>query len=68
MRALTGCGRRTASAGGAVASAAPAGEIGESLFLSPATIKTHLKNTYEKLGVSDRAAAVAEGMRHGLVE
>jgi two-component system nitrate/nitrite response regulator NarL len=42
--------------------------IGRELHLSPETIKTHLKNVYEKLGVSDRAAAVAEGMRRGLVE
>ena len=43
-------------------------EIGRRLFLSPATVKSHLQNLYEKLGVSDRAAAVAEGMRRGLVE
>jgi two-component system nitrate/nitrite response regulator NarL len=42
--------------------------IGRELHLSPETVKTHLKNVYEKLGVSDRAAAVAEGMRRGLVE
>jgi two-component system nitrate/nitrite response regulator NarL len=42
--------------------------IGRALHLSPETVKTHLKNVYEKLGVSDRAAAVAEGMRRGLVE
>ncbi len=43
-------------------------QIGRHLHLSPATVKTHLKSLYEKLGVSDRAAAVAEGMRRGLVE
>jgi two-component system nitrate/nitrite response regulator NarL len=42
--------------------------IGRELHLSPETVKTHLKNVYDKLGVSDRAAAVAEGMRRGLVE
>jgi two-component system nitrate/nitrite response regulator NarL len=31
-------------------------------------VKTHLRSLYEKLGVSDRAAAVAEGMRRGLLE
>ncbi len=37
------------------------------LEVTPATIKGHFRNIYEKLGVSDRAAAVAEGMRLGLV-
>jgi two-component system, NarL family, nitrate/nitrite response regulator NarL len=43
-------------------------EIGRRLFLSPATVKTHLQHLYGKLGVSDRAAAVAEAMRRGLLE
>ena len=42
--------------------------IGRELHLSPETIKTHLRNVYDKLGVSGRAAAVAEGMRRGLLE
>ncbi len=42
--------------------------IGRELHLSPATIKTHLRTLYEKLGVSDRAAAVAEAMRSGLLD
>jgi two-component system nitrate/nitrite response regulator NarL len=42
--------------------------IGEQLHLSQSTVKTHLKSLYEKLGVSDRAAAVAEAMRRGLLE
>jgi two-component system nitrate/nitrite response regulator NarL len=42
--------------------------VGERLHVSPATVKTHLKTLYEKLGVSDRAAAVAEAMRRGLIE
>ena len=37
------------------------------LQLSPETIKTHLHRIYAKLGVSDRAAAVAVAMRRGLV-
>ena len=42
--------------------------IGERLIVSPATVKTHMAHLYEKLGVSDRAAAVAEAMRRGLLE
>ena len=43
-------------------------EIGERIHLSTATVKTHLQHLYEKLGVSERAAAVAEGMRRGLLD
>jgi two-component system nitrate/nitrite response regulator NarL len=43
-------------------------EIARTLFLGVTTVKTHLGHLYEKLGVSDRAAAVAEAMRRGLVE
>ncbi len=42
--------------------------IASELVLSTATVKTHLQHLYEKLGVSDRAAAVAEAMRRGLIE
>ena len=43
-------------------------EIARELSISTATVKTHLHNLYEKLGVSERAAAVAEAMRRGLLE
>jgi two-component system, NarL family, nitrate/nitrite response regulator NarL len=43
-------------------------DIGQRLYLSRATVKTHLQHLYAKLGVSDRAAAVAEAMRRGLLE
>jgi two-component system nitrate/nitrite response regulator NarL len=43
-------------------------EIGARLFISSSTVKSHVKSVLEKLGVSDRAAAVAEGMRRGLIE
>jgi two-component system nitrate/nitrite response regulator NarL len=42
--------------------------IGRELGLSAATVKSYLQRLYDKLGVSDRAAAVAEGMRRGLLE
>lgn len=42
--------------------------VADALQIGRATVKTHTRNLYEKLGVSDRAAAVAEGMRRGLLE
>jgi two-component system nitrate/nitrite response regulator NarL len=43
-------------------------EMGRHLHLSPATVKSHMLNLYDKLGVRERAAAVARGMRLGLIE
>jgi two-component system nitrate/nitrite response regulator NarL len=43
-------------------------EIAKQLYLSVTTVKTHVQHLYEKLGVSDRAAAVASAMRRGLIE
>jgi DNA-binding CsgD family transcriptional regulator/PAS domain-containing protein len=43
-------------------------EIAERLFVSPSTIKTHFENIYDKLGVSDRASAVAFALRSGLIQ
>jgi two-component system, NarL family, nitrate/nitrite response regulator NarL len=43
-------------------------EIAERLQLGAATVRSHLQNLYEKLGVSDRAAAVATALRRGLLE
>ena len=42
--------------------------IAKELYLAPSTVKTHVQRLYEKLGVSDRAAAVAEAMRRKLLE
>lgn len=49
------------------AGGASAPEIAGELQISTATVKTHLRHLYEKLGVSERAAAVAEAMRRGLL-
>jgi len=51
-----------------IAEGLSAPQIGRTLHLSTATVKTHLQHIYEKLGVSERAAAVAEAMRRGLLE
>lgn len=42
--------------------------MAKQLFLAPSTVKTHVQRLYEKLGVSDRAAAVAEAMRRKLLD
>jgi two-component system nitrate/nitrite response regulator NarL len=43
-------------------------EIARLLFLSRATVKTHLATIYAKLQVSDRAAAVAKALREGVLQ
>ncbi|WP_371653421.1 MULTISPECIES: response regulator [unclassified Streptomyces] len=42
-------------------------EIARALFISEATVKTHLGRIYEKLGVETRAGAVAEGKERRLL-
>jgi PAS domain S-box-containing protein len=42
-------------------------QIAEEIELSEATIKTHMEHIYKKLGVHDRASAVAEALRQGLI-
>ena len=42
-------------------------QIAERLFVSPTTVKTHFEHIYEKLGVGDRAAAVAHALRSGVI-
>jgi DNA-binding NarL/FixJ family response regulator len=42
-------------------------QIGRDLFLSEDTVKTHARRLFRKLGVNDRAHAVASGFRLGLV-
>jgi two-component system nitrate/nitrite response regulator NarL len=45
-----------------------AAEIGRRLHLSTGTVKTTLLKLYERLGVSERSAAVAVALRRGLIE
>ncbi|GAA1100602.1 response regulator transcription factor [Nocardiopsis composta] len=42
-------------------------EIGERLFISATTVKTHLMRAFGKLGVSDRTAAVTRAIQQGLL-
>jgi DNA-binding CsgD family transcriptional regulator/tetratricopeptide (TPR) repeat protein len=42
-------------------------EIGEALFISPFTAKTHVANLLGKLAVESRAAAATWAVRHGLL-
>jgi DNA-binding NarL/FixJ family response regulator len=42
-------------------------DLAAALFISRATVKSHIENILRKLHASDRAAAVAEGFRRGLL-
>jgi DNA-binding NarL/FixJ family response regulator len=44
------------------------GEIAAELFVSEATVKTHVGAIFTKLGVRDRAAAIIFAFDHGLVD
>jgi two-component system nitrate/nitrite response regulator NarL len=44
-----------------------ASETGTRMHLGATTVKTHLHSVYGKLGVNDRAAAVAEAFQRGLL-
>jgi DNA-binding NarL/FixJ family response regulator len=43
-------------------------QIARRLVISPGTVKTHFENIYPKLRVCDRASAVAQAIRLGLIE
>jgi two-component system nitrate/nitrite response regulator NarL len=53
---------------GLIADGKSSAEIAETLFIGVTTVKTHTQHVFEKLGVSDRAAAVAEALRRHLIE
>jgi two-component system, NarL family, response regulator LiaR len=42
-------------------------EIARMLYLSPNTIKTHVRSIFNKLGVEHRIQAVVIALRHGLI-
>jgi DNA-binding NarL/FixJ family response regulator len=42
-------------------------QVAAELFISEATVKTHLLHAFEKLGVSDRTAAVTVALERGLL-
>lgn len=42
-------------------------QIAESIYLSLDTVKSHLKNIYQKLGVSKRSQAINSALKEGLV-
>ncbi|MEA2715710.1 MAG: hypothetical protein QOI99_27 [Actinomycetota bacterium] len=50
-----------------MATGATNGEIAAGLFVSEATVKTHVGSIFSKLGVRDRAGAIVFAYRHGLV-
>jgi methanogenic corrinoid protein MtbC1/DNA-binding CsgD family transcriptional regulator len=43
-------------------------QIADELTLSEGTVKTHLEHIYRKLGIHDRASAVGQALRQGLIE
>jgi ABC-type Fe3+/spermidine/putrescine transport system ATPase subunit len=50
-----------------VARGATNAEIGRELFISEATVKTHLLRAFGKLGVGDRTAAVTTAIERGIL-
>jgi two-component system response regulator NreC len=42
-------------------------QIGNVLFISSRTVQGHLQNIYQKLGVSSRAEAATQALKHGLI-
>jgi DNA-binding NarL/FixJ family response regulator len=52
---------------GLVSTGSTNAEIGRALFISEATVKTHLLRAFGKLGVSDRTAAVTAAVKRGIL-
>ena len=51
----------------AVAAGGTNADIGRALFISEATVKTHLLRVFAKLNVDDRTAAVTVAMQRGIL-
>jgi DNA-binding NarL/FixJ family response regulator len=51
-----------------IAQGCPNREIGEKLFISEQTVKNHLHNIFDKLGVSDRLELALYAIHHRLIE
>ena len=49
-----------------MAAGATNAEIAEALFVSEATVKSHVGNVFTKLGARDRAAAIVFAFEHGV--
>ena len=43
-------------------------EIGEQLYISETTVKSHLSHIFGKLGVDDRTAAVTAALERGILQ
>jgi LuxR family maltose regulon positive regulatory protein len=44
-----------------------ASQMGDSLYVAPSTVRTHIKSIYRKLGVSSRGEAMEEAHARGLI-
>jgi len=43
-------------------------QIAENLFISPATVRKHIENTYQKLQVHNKLEAVQKAQKHRIIE
>lgn len=51
-----------------IAAGADSDQIAEQLTISPATVKTHVKNAHQRLGARNRAHAIAMALKRGLID